>query len=82
MYPLLFIPWDVLMLLVLLLTLIHTHVCSSHAQAMAAIKAYAHWLLQLYTESARTNQEKDQFYNMIVTLVESVSPLINKQVSG
>ncbi|XP_076441128.1 exportin-6-like [Babylonia areolata] len=51
-----------------------------HAQAMAAIKAYAHWLLQLYTESVRTNQEKDQFYNMIVTLVESVAPLINKQV--
>ncbi|KAL8597658.1 hypothetical protein ACOMHN_031593 [Nucella lapillus] len=51
-----------------------------HAQAMAAIKAYAHWLLQLYTESVRTNQEKDQFYNMIVTLIESVAPLINKQV--
>ncbi|KAK7112089.1 exportin-6-like [Littorina saxatilis] len=52
-----------------------------HAQALAAIKAYSHWLLQLYTESTRTNQEKDQFYNMIVTLIESVSPLINKQVS-
>lgn len=51
-----------------------------HAQAMAAIKAYAHWLLQLYTESVRTNQEKDQFYNMIVTLIEAVAPLINKQV--
>lgn len=51
-----------------------------HAQALAAIKAYAHWLGQLYTESVRTNQEKEQFYQMIVTLVDSMAPLINKQV--
>ncbi|PVD37542.1 hypothetical protein C0Q70_00136 [Pomacea canaliculata] len=51
-----------------------------HAQALAAIKAYAPWLEQLYSESVRTNQERDKFYNMIVTLIESLSPLINKQV--
>ena len=47
---------------------------------MAAIKAYSHWLLQLYTESTRINQEKDQFYKIIVTLIEAVSQLTNKQV--
>lgn len=52
-----------------------------HAQALAAIKAYAPWLEQLYSESVRTNQERDKFYNMIVTLIESLSPLINKQVA-
>lgn len=51
-----------------------------HAQALAAIKAYAHWLGQLYTESVRSNQEKEEFYTMIVTLVDSMAPLINKQV--
>lgn len=47
---------------------------------MAAIKAYSHWLLQLYTEATRINQEKDQFYKIIVTLIEAVSQLTNKQV--
>ena len=51
-----------------------------HAQAMAAIKAYSHWLQQLYTESTRINQEKDQFYKIIVTLIDCVSQLTNKQV--
>ena len=81
-----FNKWQYSLLVILEMLLSHLknnfvfHCCSSHAQAMAAIKAYAHWLLQLYTESTRTNQEKDQFNSMIVTLVECVSPLINKQV--
>ena len=54
--------------------------CPRHAQALAAIKAYSHWLLQLYTESTRINQETDQFYNIVVTLIDTVSQLTNKQV--
>jgi hypothetical protein len=47
---------------------------------MAAVKAYSHWLLQLYSESLRTNMEKEKFSNMIISLVDSVAPLINKHV--
>ncbi|CAG5121677.1 unnamed protein product, partial [Candidula unifasciata] len=51
-----------------------------HAQSLAAIKAYTHWMLQFYTESLRTNQQKEDFNSMIVTVMEAVTPLINKQV--
>ncbi|XP_071106408.1 exportin-6-like [Haliotis cracherodii] len=51
-----------------------------HAQAMAATKAYAHWLAQLYGVSQRTNQEKEKLYNLIVKLIDAVAPLINKEV--
>ncbi|GFS20899.1 exportin-6-like [Elysia marginata] len=50
-----------------------------HAQSLAAIKAYAHWMSQYYAESERTAQHKSDFHSMIVTVMEAVSPLINKQ---
>ncbi|KAK3797258.1 hypothetical protein RRG08_030482 [Elysia crispata] len=50
-----------------------------HAQSLAAIKAYAHWMSQYYAESERTVQHKTDFHSMIVTVMEAVTPLINKQ---
>ncbi|XP_041363102.1 exportin-6-like isoform X2 [Gigantopelta aegis] len=50
-----------------------------HAQVLAGIKAYSHWMSQLYSESQRTNQEKEKFFNLIVALTDSVVPLFHKQ---
>ncbi|GFN87199.1 exportin-6 [Plakobranchus ocellatus] len=50
-----------------------------HAQSLAAIKAYAHWMSQFYAESERSAQHKAEFHSMIVTVMEAVTPLVNKQ---
>ncbi|XP_005096518.1 exportin-6 [Aplysia californica] len=50
-----------------------------HAQSLAAVKAYTHWMSQFYSESLRTNQHQDQFRSMVMTVTEALAPLINKQ---
>ncbi|KAJ0000863.1 hypothetical protein NQD34_005883 [Periophthalmus magnuspinnatus] len=49
-----------------------------HAQALAALQAYSHWLAQFYSEVHGQNQS--QFINLITSAVEACSPLITAKV--
>lgn len=50
-----------------------------HAQALAALQAYSHWLAQFYSEVHTQNQS--QFMNLITSAVDASSPLITAKVS-
>lgn len=50
-----------------------------HAQALATLKAYAHWLAQYYTEAQKINQQA-KFASLFSTLIEAVVPLFRKQI--
>uniref|UniRef100_A0AAQ4RS16 Importin N-terminal domain-containing protein n=1 Tax=Gasterosteus aculeatus aculeatus TaxID=481459 RepID=A0AAQ4RS16_GASAC len=49
-----------------------------HAQALAALQAYSHWLAQFYSEVHTQNQS--QFMNLITSAVDASSPLITAKV--
>lgn len=49
-----------------------------HAQALAALQAYSHWLAQFYSEVHTQNQS--QFINLITSAVNASSPLIAAKV--
>uniref|UniRef100_A0A3Q1FV37 Exportin 6 n=1 Tax=Acanthochromis polyacanthus TaxID=80966 RepID=A0A3Q1FV37_9TELE len=49
-----------------------------HAQALAALQAYSHWLAQFYGEVHSQNQT--QFINLITSAVDASSPLITAKV--
>ncbi|KAF3700337.1 Exportin-6 [Channa argus] len=49
-----------------------------HAQALAALQAYSHWLAQFYIEVHGQNQS--QFLNLITSAVDASSPLITVKV--
>ncbi|XP_061159226.1 exportin-6 [Syngnathus typhle] len=49
-----------------------------HAQALAALQAYSHWLAQFYSEVHSQNQS--QFINLITSAVDASSPLITAKV--
>ncbi|XP_037544857.1 exportin-6 [Nematolebias whitei] len=49
-----------------------------HAQALAALQAYSHWLAQFYSEVHSQNQS--QFINLIMSAVDASSPLITTKV--
>ncbi|XP_005990741.1 exportin-6 isoform X2 [Latimeria chalumnae] len=49
-----------------------------HAQSLAALKAYSHWLAQFYSEVQR--QSPEQFISLISTAMEAVAPLISSKV--
>uniref|UniRef100_A0A3Q4GK89 Exportin 6 n=1 Tax=Neolamprologus brichardi TaxID=32507 RepID=A0A3Q4GK89_NEOBR len=49
-----------------------------HAQALAALQAYSHWLAQFYSEVHSQNQS--QFINLIKSAVDASSPLITAKV--
>lgn len=53
-------------------------VCYRHAQALAALQAYSHWLAQFYSEVHGQNQS--QFINLITSTVNASSPLITAKV--
>ncbi|RLV89501.1 hypothetical protein DV515_00014837 [Chloebia gouldiae] len=46
-----------------------------HAQSLAALQAYAHWLAQFYSEVHRQNPE--QFISLVSTALEAITPLIS-----
>ena len=50
----------------------------SHAQSLAALQAYAHWLAQFYSEVHRQNPE--QFISLVSTALEAITPLISSKV--
>lgn len=52
----------------------------SHAQAIASIKAFAHWLSQFYNETHKVNLDKDKFASLVSTLLESIVPMFSKEV--
>lgn len=49
-----------------------------HAQALAALQAYSHWLAQFYNEVH--NQNQSQFISLITSAVDAGSPLITTKV--
>ncbi|XP_067912796.1 exportin-6 isoform X2 [Heterodontus francisci] len=49
-----------------------------HAQSLAALQAYSHWLAQFYNEVQRQNSE--QFVSLISTAMEATAPLISSKV--
>uniref|UniRef100_A0A3Q1HEJ9 Importin N-terminal domain-containing protein n=1 Tax=Anabas testudineus TaxID=64144 RepID=A0A3Q1HEJ9_ANATE len=49
-----------------------------HAQALAALQAYSHWLAQFYSEVHSQNQS--QFLNLITSAIDASSPLITAKV--
>ncbi|KAM4635404.1 exportin-6 isoform 2-T3 [Polymixia lowei] len=49
-----------------------------HAQALAALQAYSHWLAQFYSEVHRQNQSR--FINLITSAVDATSPLVTAKV--
>uniref|UniRef100_A0A3P8WA05 Exportin 6 n=1 Tax=Cynoglossus semilaevis TaxID=244447 RepID=A0A3P8WA05_CYNSE len=51
-----------------------------HAQALAALQAYSHWLAQFYSEVHSHNQS--QFINLITSAIDASSPLITSKVPG
>ncbi|KAK3591325.1 hypothetical protein CHS0354_028435 [Potamilus streckersoni] len=59
-------------------SVIQTDFVEVHAQSLAAVKAYAPWLSQLYMETQQYNQEREKFTNVITLLINSVLPLFSK----
>ncbi|KAJ1097279.1 hypothetical protein NDU88_002404 [Pleurodeles waltl] len=49
-----------------------------HAQSLAALQAYSHWLAQYYSEVHRQNPQ--QFVSLISTAMEAIAPLISSKV--
>ncbi|XP_062467918.1 exportin-6 isoform X5 [Pezoporus occidentalis] len=49
-----------------------------HAQSLAALQAYAHWLAQFYSEVHRQNP--GQFISLVSTTLEAITPLISSKV--
>uniref|UniRef100_A0A3Q3GG94 Exportin 6 n=1 Tax=Labrus bergylta TaxID=56723 RepID=A0A3Q3GG94_9LABR len=49
-----------------------------HAQALAALQAYSHWLAQFYSEVH--SQNPSQFINLITSAIDASSPLITAKV--
>ncbi|KAJ8364159.1 hypothetical protein SKAU_G00129900 [Synaphobranchus kaupii] len=49
-----------------------------HAQSLAALQAYSHWLAQFYSEVQRQNQAR--FVSLVTTAVDAVAPLISATV--
>ncbi|XP_072916163.1 exportin-6 isoform X3 [Hemitrygon akajei] len=49
-----------------------------HAQSLAALQAYSHWLAQFYSEVQQQNPE--QFVSLISTAMEATAPLVSSKV--
>ena len=55
--------------------------CYSHAQGLAALQAYCHWMAQYYLETHRQQQHQEKFVKLISNAVDALIPLLNKEVS-
>ncbi|XP_069036853.1 exportin-6 [Lepisosteus oculatus] len=49
-----------------------------HAQSLAALQAYSHWLAQFYSEVQRQNQAR--FVTLITSAMDATAPLISAKV--
>ena len=52
----------------------------SHAQALAAVHAYTHWISQYYSEAQRQGRHHDKFLPLVTNIADGVVPLIHKEV--
>ncbi|XP_071494224.1 exportin-6-like [Diadema antillarum] len=53
----------------------------THAQALAGLKAYSHWLAQFYNETSRQGGRHHQkFVPLVTSLVEAIAPELAKQI--
>lgn len=53
----------------------------SHAQGLAALQAYCHWMAQYYLETHRQQQHQEKFVSLVSNAVDALVPLLNKEVS-
>ena len=53
----------------------------SHAQGLAALQAYCHWMAQYYLETHRQQQHQGKFVALVSNSVDALVPLLNKEVS-
>ncbi|XP_033630549.1 exportin-6-like [Asterias rubens] len=51
-----------------------------HAQSLAALQAFTHWVSQFYSEVQRNGRHQDKFVPLITSIVDAVTPLLAKQV--
>ncbi|XP_053382045.1 exportin-6-like [Mercenaria mercenaria] len=51
-----------------------------HAQALAAIKPFAHWLSQFYAESQNYPDQRQKFTDLITTLLDAITCLFEEQI--
>ncbi|CAH3162738.1 unnamed protein product [Porites lobata] len=51
-----------------------------HAQGLAALQAYCHWMAQYYLETHRQQQHQEKFVKLISNAVDALIPLLNKEV--
>ncbi|KAJ8245789.1 hypothetical protein GJAV_G00260340 [Gymnothorax javanicus] len=49
-----------------------------HAQSLAAVQAFSHWLAQFYCEVQRANQTR--FVSVVTSAVDAVAPLVSAKV--
>ncbi|KAG2456057.1 XPO6 protein, partial [Polypterus senegalus] len=49
-----------------------------HAQSLAALQAYSHWLAQFYSEVQRQSQAR--FLSLVTTAMDSIAPIISSKV--
>jgi hypothetical protein len=49
-----------------------------HAQSLAALQAYSHWLAQYCSEAHRQNTQ--QFVTLVSTTMDAITPLISTKV--
>ncbi|XP_031571842.1 exportin-6-like [Actinia tenebrosa] len=52
-----------------------------HAQSLASLQAYCHWLSQFYIESHRQQQHQNKFATLVSSAVDALIPLLDKDVS-
>ncbi|XP_041473600.1 exportin-6-like [Lytechinus variegatus] len=53
----------------------------THAQALAALKAYSHWLAQFYNETSKPgSRHHDKMLPLMTNLVEAIAPELAKQI--
>lgn len=55
---------------------------SRHAQALAAVKPYTHWLSQFYNESANQPEHRQKFTELITTLLDALACHFEESVSS
>lgn len=51
-----------------------------HAQGLAAFQAYCHWMAQYYLETHRQQQHQEKFVTLVSNAIDSLVPLMNKEV--
>ncbi|XP_060583375.1 exportin-6-like [Ruditapes philippinarum] len=61
-------------------SVLQTDLIEVHAQALAAIKPFAHWLSQFYAESQNYPDQRKKFTDMVTTLLDAITGLFEEQI--